>query len=132
MDWNFLFGVRQLNRVCRRSRQLVESKSDENAIFSNFKLQSTPLRPRPKWWAAALIMLVRAAVLTPIKILWGLNVLYTSKKIILSCEIRVEYGYLSPMRGYLFGHVLHRIQCHNISPNYVYLIVNISIISLLQ
>ena len=78
------------------------------------------------------LLLVRAAVLAPTKALWGLNVLYISKKIILPCEMRVEYGHPSPVRDYLFGHVLHRIQCHNISPNYVYLIVNISIISLLQ
>ena len=98
--------------------------------------------PWPKWWAAALTGIVRAVVLAPTKALWGLNVLYTSKKIILPCEMRVEYGHPcemrveyghpSPVRDYLFGHVLHRIQCHNISPNYVYLIVNISIISLLQ
>ncbi|KDO84156.1 hypothetical protein CISIN_1g037908mg [Citrus sinensis] len=51
----------------------------------------SPLRPWPKWWAAALTSIVRAAVLAPTKALWGLNVLY----ILLPCEMQVEYGHLS-------------------------------------
>lgn len=35
------------------------------------------------------------------------------------------------VRGYLFRYVLYRIECNNISPNNIYLIVNISIIYLL-
>ena len=52
---------------------------------------------------------MRAAVLAPTKALWGLNVLYTFKKIIFPYEILVEYGHPSLVMGYLFGHVLHRI-----------------------
>ena len=81
----------------------------------------------PKWWAAVLTSIVRAAVLALTKALWGLNVLY----ILLPCEIQVEYEHPLLWGIICIGHVLHRIHCNNVSPNHVYLIVNISVISLL-
>ena len=92
-----------------------------------------PLRPWSEWWAAALTILVRTAVQAPIKIFVGANVLIylIFQKFILFRAIRVEYGHPSSVRDYLSGHVLHRIQCNNISLNHVFLIVNISVIYLL-
>ena len=37
------------------------------------------------------------------------------KKIILPYEMRVEYGYPSSVRDYLSEHILHRIQCNNVT-----------------
>ena len=93
-----------------------------------------PLRPRPKWWTAALTSLhnvCEGSGSSPHKSIVGSKCsLYL--KIILLCEMQVEYGHPSSVRSYLSGHVLHRIQCNNVSLNHIYLIVNISVISLLQ
>ena len=76
---------------------------------------------------------MRAAVQAPTKAFVGANVLICLifQKFLLSRAIRVEYGHPSSVRDYLSGHVLHRIQCNNISPNHVFFIVNISVIYLL-
>ena len=70
---------------------------------------------------------------SPTKAFVGANVLICLifQKFPLPRAIRMEYEHPSSVRDYLSGHVLHRIQCKNISPNHVFLIVNISVIYLL-
>ncbi|KAK9197417.1 hypothetical protein WN943_005553 [Citrus x changshan-huyou] len=63
--------------------QLLKRVSKVGPFYGALVDHEPPLRPRPKWWAAALTSIVRAAVLALTKTLWGLNVLY----ILLPCEM---------------------------------------------